>query len=103
MSDVQQEKPADAWGQPISEERQAELAAMLAAWDAPGAEHGEHKGPFDRHPGEDYGVRLAGGDVFWLAEQSGRDEHFWIPNLHLEGADLNNTHLETLRHMESFG
>ena len=28
MSEAQQEKPADAWGQPISEERQAELQAI---------------------------------------------------------------------------
>ncbi len=27
MSEAQQEKPADSWGQPISEERQMKLAA----------------------------------------------------------------------------
>jgi uncharacterized protein YjbI with pentapeptide repeats len=100
MSDdkQQQEQPADAWGQPISEERQAELAAMQAAWDAPGAEHGDRKGPFD-------GVELIGTDAAWLAERSGRDWHGWVPSLHLEranfgggahleGADLRFAHLE---------
>jgi hypothetical protein len=30
MADAQQEQPADAWGQPISAERQRELATVLA-------------------------------------------------------------------------
>jgi hypothetical protein len=88
MSEAQQEKPADAWGQPISEERQAELAAMQAAWDAPGADHGDRKGPF-------HGVRLTGADTSWLAKRSGfgRDPDE-SPNLHLERAELSYARLE---------
>src|SRR5260370_12524402 len=83
-----QEKLADGWGQPISGEQQAELAARLTAWDAPGADHGERKGPFQ-------GVLLTGAEVAWLAEQLERDE--WGPrisSLHLEGAHFFGAHLE---------
>jgi hypothetical protein len=83
MSEAQeQEQPANAWGQPISEERQRELAGMLAAWDAPGAKHGERKGPFDS-------VRLTGAEVAWLAEKSVRDRYNGAPNLHLETLYVN--------------
>ena len=40
------EPPAPNWGDPISAECQAELQGMLDAWDAPGADHGDKKGPF---------------------------------------------------------
>ena len=85
MSEVQQDKPANAWGQRISEERQAWLQGYLDRWAAE-THHGKRKGPF-------HGMMLSGADAFWLAEQSGRDEYGMVPNLHLE----------TLRHMESFG
>lgn len=75
------------WGDPISEERQAELQRVLDAWDAPGADHGDQKGPFD-------GVSLTGAEVCWLAERSGRDLFGEVPNLHLEGATLTGAHLE---------
>jgi uncharacterized protein YjbI with pentapeptide repeats len=77
---------SDAYGQPISAERQAELQAILDAWNAPGADHGERRGPFD-------GTRLGGAEVAWLASQSGRDEIERVPNLHLEGADLREAQL----------
>lgn len=83
----QPEPLQDGWGQPISAERQIELQAMLDAWNAPGTDHGNRKGPFD-------GVRLSGAGVSWLAEQSGRREHGEVPNLHLEGAVLGGTRLE---------
>jgi hypothetical protein len=84
MSEAQQqEKPADAWGQPTSEERQRELAAVLAAWDAPGTDRGERKGPF-------WDVQLTGAEVGWLAERSGRDVlGSRVPNLHLETLYVN--------------
>src|SRR5689334_14556917 len=71
MTDVQQppaETPSDAYGQPISADRQAKLQQMLDAWDGPNADHGDRKGPFD-------GVRLTGAEVFWLAKASGRDRY----------------------------
>jgi uncharacterized protein YjbI with pentapeptide repeats len=83
----EQEQPADVWGQPISEERQAELAAMLTAWDVPGAEHGKRKGPFDD-------ARLTGADVSWLVEKSRRDENGGVPDLHLERARLGGAYLQ---------
>src|SRR5690242_5454448 len=91
MTDVQQppaETPSDAYGQPISADRQAKLQQMLDAWDGPNADHGDRKGPFD-------GVRLTGAEVFWLAKASGRDRYDGrVPNLHLERAYLSEAHLE---------
>jgi hypothetical protein len=83
MSDdkQQQEKPADAWGQPVSEERQADLGVMLEVWNA---DHGGFKGPFD-------GARLTGADASWLAERSGRTGVGSVPNLHLETLYVNTS------------
>src|SRR5260370_36946868 len=81
------EPPAPKWGDPISAERQAELQDILDDWEASEADYSDTNGPF-------HGVRLTGADVFWLAEQSGRDELGWVPNLHLEGANLDRAHLE---------
>ncbi len=81
-----EEPPEPKWGDPISEERQAELKARLDAWDALGADHGDKKGPF-------YQVWLSGADASWLVERSGRDEFGRVPNLHLEGAYLLWAHL----------
>src|SRR5579859_1845826 len=78
--------PGDRWGDPISDERRRELQDMLDAWNAPEADHGERKGPFD-------GTSLSGADVSWLAEQSGRHWSGAVPNLHLEGALLSQEHL----------
>jgi Pentapeptide repeats (8 copies) len=109
-----EEKQVSKWGDPISPERQAELEGYLDRWQAE-TDHGERKGPFDREPGADYGIRLTGADVFWLAELSGRDIHGEVPNLHLEyaalvekahleGAKLSKAHLEhanfTFAHLE---
>jgi Pentapeptide repeats (8 copies) len=80
------------WGDPIGEERQAELQGYLDRWAAE-TDHGERKGPFDE------GARLTGADVSWLAEHSGRDGIGRVLNLHLEGAYLNETHLEQARLM----
>src|SRR5258707_7969519 len=85
MGDTEPEKPVDAWGQPISEERQAELRGYLERWEAE-TDHGERIGPF-------YGVYLTGADVFWLVEQAGRDEIGDMP-LHLERVRLAGAHLE---------
>src|SRR5260221_11372319 len=58
------ETTGDRWGDPISEERQAELQDYLDRWQAETeAEHGERKGPFA-------GVPLTGADVFYLAART---------------------------------
>jgi len=82
----EKQAPSDAWGQPISEERQVELQGYLVRWQAE-KNHGVGKGPFDQVP-------LTGADVYWLAEQSGRDELGTVSNLHLEGASLRGAQLE---------
>jgi hypothetical protein len=85
------------WGDPISAERQAELQAILDAWNAPGADHGARRGPFDRagvNDEEGTLPRLSGADVRWLADQTGRSESGRVPNLHLEEANLRAAHLE---------
>lgn len=89
----QQKLPAMKWGDPISPEREAELQEYLDRWQAE-TDRGDRKGPFDGGP-EEYGVRLTGMDVYWLAEQSGRNAFGGsVPNLHLEGANLPEAHLE---------
>lgn len=79
--------PADAWGQSISAERQAELQGYLDRWQTE-LDHGRRTGPFDRSDDATH-VRLSGSDVFWLAKPSiGAGEIGVLENLHLEGADL---------------
>jgi uncharacterized protein YjbI with pentapeptide repeats len=85
---AQQDKPEPKWGDSISRGRQVELQAILDAWNAPEADHGERIGPF--HSIE----LLTGADVSWLAEQSGRDNLGYVSNLHLEGAYLSGAHLK---------
>ncbi len=46
-SGQESQQSQDAYGQPISAERQAELQNILDAWNAPDADHGARKGPFD--------------------------------------------------------
>jgi hypothetical protein len=49
-------------------------------------------------------VRLTGADVAWLAKQVERGAFtLGVLTLHPEGEYLELLHLETLRHMESFG
>jgi hypothetical protein len=58
-----------AWGDDISEERQRELDAILAAWEAE-TDHGERKGPFDSLSLSNRmrsRLALTGADVFYLA------------------------------------
>jgi uncharacterized protein YjbI with pentapeptide repeats len=74
------------WSDSISAERQGELLAIRDAWDAPDADHGKRRGPFD-------GTELTGADVAWFAEQV-RDKYGSVSNLHLEGARLVEAHLE---------
>src|SRR5258708_673278 len=62
VADEGKQTGGDAWGDDISEERQAELEQRLQAWEQE-ADHGERKGPFD-------GVLLRGADVFWLAART---------------------------------
>ena len=78
------ETPSDAWGQPISEERQAELQRYID----------RRKG---RHNSTQERPTLTGADVFWLAERSERDAAGRVPNLHLERADLRGAHLDGAR------
>jgi uncharacterized protein YjbI with pentapeptide repeats len=64
----------DAWGDDFSEERQRELDAILAAWDAE-TDHGDRKIPFHRKglpAGSDERKRLelSGADVFYLAARA---------------------------------
>jgi hypothetical protein len=85
----------DAWGQPSSAERQAELQGYLDRWDAETA-YGNRRGPFDRGISQDQAPRLTGADVFWLAERV-RDENDWVPRLQLQGADLSGVQLQEAR------
>jgi Pentapeptide repeats (8 copies) len=73
------------WGDPISEQRQAELQGYLDRWAAE-TDHGERRGPFDE-------AQLTGAEVFWLAGRV-RTAYGSVPELRLEGADLRNAHLE---------
>src|SRR5260221_7122223 len=81
---------APKWGDPISEERQAELQGILDAWNTSDSDDSDRFGPFD-------GVNLSGADACWLAEQSRRSPHGGVRNLHLEGAHLGSAHLEGAR------
>jgi uncharacterized protein YjbI with pentapeptide repeats len=82
------------WGDPISAERQAELQGYLDAWNAPGTDHGDQQGPFDLY----HTTALTGADVYWLAEQTHKvDLNHYMPDLHLEVAQLRETHLEGAR------
>jgi uncharacterized protein YjbI with pentapeptide repeats len=88
MSDASEGSEQDEtpqWGDPISEQRQAELQGSLDRWEAE-TDHGERKGPFAE-------VDLTGADVYWLAGQSSYI-FAGVPNLHLEGAGLSWTQLE---------
>ena len=84
--DEQQGRPVatattgNRWSDAISDDRQQELAGMLEAWEAPGTDHGNLKGPFDGWP-------LTGADVTWLFHQLGGDEIGIVTNLHLEGVN----------------
>jgi len=83
------------WGDPISEERQAELQSYLDRWEAKtdhDEDRGKWRGPFSR-AADGTRLRLTGADVFWLAEQV-IDSNEFVPNLHLERADISNAHLE---------
>ena len=62
------------------------MQAYLDKW-AVETDHGGRRGPFD-------GTRLTGAEASWLAEQSGREVNGFVPNLHLEGADLRNTRMK---------
>jgi uncharacterized protein YjbI with pentapeptide repeats len=109
MTDEGNRTTGDAWGDDISEERQAELAARLQAWEQE-ADHGERKEPFDEET-------LTGADVLWLAARSlaGSDDRqeladwaqrlqpqpeevevtlYLLPALNLKGASIDYAHLE---------
>jgi uncharacterized protein YjbI with pentapeptide repeats len=90
------------WGDPISEERQAELQGYLDRWEQE-TDHGERRGPFDKQAGEHWGMELTGADVFWLAERVRRAGGH--PNeIHLEGALIHSPQrpigLSTGAHLE---
>jgi hypothetical protein len=76
------EQPAPKWGDPISEERQAELLGRLTDMD-----HIARPEPFAL-------MKLTGADVCWLAARSGPNPLGWVPHLHLERAFLRRAHLE---------
>jgi len=86
------EPTGNRWGDPISEERQAELQGYLDRWAAE-TDHSAQRGPFDGGLGKG-SVRLSGADVSWLAKRSGGDKNGRVPDLHLEGAHLDEAHLE---------
>ncbi|HEX8995193.1 MAG TPA: pentapeptide repeat-containing protein [Ktedonobacterales bacterium] len=89
MADDSEQVGGNAWGDSISEARQAELRELFErqkAWVAqPDATRGDSVFK---------GVQLTGADVYWLAEASGRDEFGGLPNLHLEQATLSSAQLE---------
>jgi uncharacterized protein YjbI with pentapeptide repeats len=113
MSDTTAETPATdapkigkAWGDDISEDRRRELDKILAVWDTE-TEHYGRLGPFDvrdLRDDEQERFRLSGADVFYLANQSGRDASGAVPNLHLEVANLSGAHLRgaNLREAQMF-
>jgi uncharacterized protein YjbI with pentapeptide repeats len=70
------------WGDPISDERQAELQARLDAWAAE-TTHGQRSGPFD-------GDHLSGADVFYLAARAlaGSSGELLAARQRLERGDL---------------
>jgi uncharacterized protein YjbI with pentapeptide repeats len=72
------------WGDPISEERQAELQRYLKKLNAD-----FRRGLSDAR----LHFRVTGADTFWLAERL-RDERGFVSTLHLERADLEDAHLE---------
>jgi uncharacterized protein YjbI with pentapeptide repeats len=76
------------WGDPISEERQAELQGYLDRWDAE-TDPRDSRGPFD-------GVSINGADAYWLARRSmsKRGADTVVTDLHLEGANLSGAHME---------
>lgn len=92
-------QPGDAWGDPISEERQVELRALFErqkVW--------VFQPETTREASVFKGVELSGADVCWLAEWSGRSFFEAAPDLHvgeanlragrLQGADLRKAHLK---------
>jgi uncharacterized protein YjbI with pentapeptide repeats len=87
----------DAWGDDISEEREAELQVLFdrqREWAAqPEATRGESVFK---------GVKLTGADVGWLVGQSGVDKDFRVNHLHLEGANLREAHLEEASLTEAY-
>jgi hypothetical protein len=82
------EKPANAWGQSIGAERQAQLAELVKRqreWLAtPETQRG-----FSAFKG----VPLTGADVFWLAQHSRRDNTGRLRDFNLDGANLVRAHL----------
>ena len=81
----------DAWGQPITAERESELEAILADWDPSALNQLNRKSAFDafgRSVEEQRRFRLTGADVFWLAQRHRPDQLGRVPDLHLEGANL---------------
>ena len=91
-------KIGEARGDDITNERKAELDAILAAWDAE-TDHGDRKGPFDLNklpyvPRERAHMKLNGADVFYLAERSNPGTSGIVPDLHLEEANLYEARLE---------
>lgn len=72
QAEAEAETTGDRWGDPISEERQAELQGYLDRWQT-GNDHGARTGPFDRaglSDEEQERIKLTGADVFWLAERT---------------------------------
>jgi hypothetical protein len=90
------------WPHPEAVGRRWELEGILDAWDAE-TDLGERRGPFDtrlvgtwvsdRH-GKPLRLPLTGADVPSLADKSGAGAVGDEPNLHLEGANLKQAHLE---------
>jgi hypothetical protein len=116
---VQQDDLLSKWGDEPSADRKRELQDMLDAWNAPDADHGDRKGPFDVRglaSQERKRLQLGGASVFWLAavalagpgatpetldaalvslRSDWREPKafIWKP-LHLEGANLSFVDLE---------
>jgi len=87
------------WGDPISEERQAELQGDLDLWVWEWKNQRNHhgrRGPFDKRPDQiGTGKQLTGADMFWLAERAGRSSALggWATHLQLQGVYLFGAHL----------
>ena len=104
-----EQQHTDWWGDPISEERQAELD-VLAERQHTWAEQPEAM----RGDSPIKAARFNGAEMFWLAKRalagsngdasalSAAEERLQDP-INRSSIDLSALHLETLRHMGSFG
>ena len=108
----EKQQHTDWWGDPISKDRQVKLDALAERQRTWAEQPAETRG---ESPVK--GVPLTGAEVFWLAKRAlagpeGNADALAAAETRLRSRDLRELsppldlpalHLETLRHMESFG